>query len=874
MATALSVGALATLIAAGSVLAVPVTVGYRDHEYGGGAFRPASDKTQSKAWYTGAGQWWAGMFSKTAGEYRIYKLAADKASWAATATAIDNRDPSRGDYLWDEASDTLYVVSHGEIPDTVPTGALNDSIRVFKYTFNGTSYAPVAGFPHQLPNTASVAGVRGGAPSATIALDSTGDLWVVWPHSGQVRYSKSDDGGVTWSTPAQLPVQGSSIVQSPTDNDNDATSVIAFGAGRVGVMWSDHDNLPAMSGNGYWFADMAAGADPTVAGNWTTVRLPTNVAGDGERADNHINIKTTSDGSLYMVGKTGSDTANCATNKNRPLIEVFERTPAGAWSAHVAGNVGDCNTRPQIVISEELDSAYLFLSAPNGGGAVYRKSAPLNGPTAFDFRGESPQSFEPGIPFIQSATELLIDDVSTTKQVVTGASDIVVIANNVRSVSQPTGKFYLHNFVALPAADTTDPVGTVTVNGGAAATTNPAVSVAVPATDAGSGMSLVRLSNSGTTNGGVLNGAGSTSFVYTTPLPWTLSGGEGTKTVFAQWRDAAGNWSTPISDEIVLDNTAPTGTVEINAGATTTTTVTVTLGLTASDGGAGVTSALISNSADFSGATSVPFAASVPWVLASGNGPKTVYVKFVDAAGNVSASAVQDDITLISADATPPNPLTTLTHIVAGSNQTGIPVRLNWNAGSDNAGGSGVAGYVIQRQVNGGPFSTVAFVNHPTLTYQANLSTSSATYRYRVLVMDKGRGLTSSGKYTPTFRTLSYSESSSAIRYTGSWGLSSSTIYVGGKARISSTTNSSASLTFTGTRVGWLARTGPVYGSARVYINGSLVKTVNMFSSTYTNKRIVYQASWTTSATRTIRIVVSGTAGHPKIALDQIFVLR
>jgi hypothetical protein len=36
----------------------------------------------------------------------------------------------------------------------------------------------------------------------------------------------------------------------------------------------------------------------------------------------------------------------------------------------------------------------------------------------------------------------------------------------------------------------------------------------------------------------------------------------------------------------------------------------------------------------------------------------------------------------------------------------------------------------------------------------------------------------------------------------------------------------------------------------------------------------VYQASWTTSATRTIRIVVSGTAGHPKIALDQIFVLR
>ena len=77
---------------------------------------------------------------------------------------------------------------------------------------------------------------------------------------------------------------------------------------------------------------------------------------------------------------------------------------------------------------------------------------------------------------------------------------------------------------------------------------------------------------------------------------------------------------------------------------------------------------------------------------------------------------------------------------MAGTGQSGIPVRLTWNSGTDNPGGSGVAGYVIQRQVNGGAFTTIATVNHPTLTYQANLSTSSATYRYRVLVKDNGRG--------------------------------------------------------------------------------------------------------------------------------------
>src|SRR5690349_19143391 len=48
-ATAFLSAALIVLVATGTVLAsTPVTVGYRDHSYGGGAFRPNSDKPQSK----------------------------------------------------------------------------------------------------------------------------------------------------------------------------------------------------------------------------------------------------------------------------------------------------------------------------------------------------------------------------------------------------------------------------------------------------------------------------------------------------------------------------------------------------------------------------------------------------------------------------------------------------------------------------------------------------------------------------------------------------------------------------------------------------------------------------------------------------------
>ena len=557
---AFTTAALAGLIAASSVLAAtPVTIGYRDMSYGGGAARPSADKPQSKLWYTN-GKWFGGMFlNQTNGEYRIWEHNASTHNWAVKATAVDIRDTAHADYLWDETSQTLYVASIPTIPSSVPATAVVDGMQVFKYTYSAASntYTAAAGFPKTIQNTATVPNTTaGGAATATIALNSSGALWVVWPKDTQVRYSRSTDGGITWSDPAQVPAQAANSIRGGNNLTTNSAAVIAYGTtpagSNVGIMWSDHDALPTNSAtsDGFYFASIAAGADPTVAGNWTLEKLPSLIVG-GESADNHVNVKTTSDGSVYMVGKTGKDTINCATNKQQPLIEFFERTPTGTWSVHLVGTAGDCNTRAQLVISEELDAAYVFLTAPNGGGTIFRKAAPLNGPDAFDFRGAADQTVQPGTPFIRSATETQIDDPSTTKQVVTAASDIVVIANNLTS----TAKFYLHNDLAIAATDSTAPAGTITIAGGASATRTADVSVAVPATDAGSGVSLVRISNSGAVSGGVLTSG--TTFAYNTPIAWTLTAGDGTKTVYAQWRDSAGNWSTPVNDTIVLDPNAP-----------------------------------------------------------------------------------------------------------------------------------------------------------------------------------------------------------------------------------------------------------------------------------------------------------------------------
>lgn len=109
--------------------------------------------------------------------------------------------------------------------------------------------------------------------------------------------------------------------------------------------------------------------------------------------------------------------------------------------------------------------------------------------------------------------------------------------------------------------------------------------------------------------------------------------------------DRAGNTQTPLVWSFIVDTTPPTGQVSINAGGLMTTNVYVTLNLTASDDIAGVARMLISNDA-LTGFTEEPFVSARDlWRLIPVRGPRRVYVKFIDAVGNVS-EPVSDEIEL------------------------------------------------------------------------------------------------------------------------------------------------------------------------------------------------------------------------------------
>ena len=90
------------------------------------------------------------------------------------------------------------------------------------------------------------------------------------------------------------------------------------------------------------------------------------------------------------------------------------------------------------------------------------------------------------------------------------------------------------------------PTGSVTINDGASNTRSRSVTLSLSATDPlpGSGVSQMRISN---TQSGLTSAPWE---AYSTTKPWTLSSGQGTKTVYVQYRDGAGNRSGVVTDTI------------------------------------------------------------------------------------------------------------------------------------------------------------------------------------------------------------------------------------------------------------------------------------------------------------------------------------
>jgi hypothetical protein len=386
----------------------PVTAGYRDFHFGLSVNNtPTGEKPESKLWFND-GTWWGVLWDATAGSYAIYRFDASIQTWASTGILVDPRAGSKSDVLWD--GQRLYVVSHIFTlnPGPAPPALAG---RLYRYSYDSilNSYSLDAGFPTNVNSSES--------ETLVLDKDSTGKLWVAWIEGKRVRVNRSLSNDLTWGQPFDLPGQG-----GPTYFD-DICGVVAF-QGKIGIMWSNQTDMKV-----YFAVHVDATADTL----WQAREEALADASLGPVADDHIDLKPSCapDGTLYSVVKTS------LTLPQQPRILVLKRTPAGSWSRHVVGTVEDEHSRPLLLLDSDENRVYVFAEGNQSGRrAIYMKDA-----SAGDLLFPSGV----GTPFIDSPNDLMTSNPTSTKQCVSAAMGLLVLASDEET------RYYLHNFLDLDA---------------------------------------------------------------------------------------------------------------------------------------------------------------------------------------------------------------------------------------------------------------------------------------------------------------------------------------------------------------------------------------------------------------------------------------
>ncbi|HET7030618.1 MAG TPA: PKD domain-containing protein [Candidatus Limnocylindrales bacterium] len=378
-----------------TTLAATLQFGFKDQSFSGAASAPSGSKPESKLWYAD-GTWWGSMWSSSASAFRIFRLNGAGSAWTDTGVTIDTRSNSRADALWDGSK--LYIASHEVASDSSHnTAGRPGRLYRFSYDSGSKTYSLDAGFPAQINTIAT--------ETLVIDKDSTGTIWATWTQGKAVKVAHTAGSDTAWSAPITPAVTGASAMSS-----DDVSSLVRFGGNRIGVMWSNQ------STSHMYFSTHVDGTPDTA---WTASEAATSGSGS---ADDHINLKTDSAGRVYAAVKTS------LTSSSATLTQLLVRSTGGSWTASRFGTVAGSNTRPIVLIDEANGLVHMFATGPypgkssgQSGGTIYEKTAPLN---AISFTTGT------GTPIIQDPTSADMNDASSTKQNVTSASGIVVIATN------------------------------------------------------------------------------------------------------------------------------------------------------------------------------------------------------------------------------------------------------------------------------------------------------------------------------------------------------------------------------------------------------------------------------------------------------------
>src|SRR4051812_14941066 len=145
-------------------------------------------------------------------------------------------------------------------------------------------------------------------------------------------------------------------------------------------------------------------------------------------------------------------------------------------------------------------------------------------------------------------------------------------------------------------------------------------------------------------------------------------------------------------------------------------------------------------------------------------------------------------------------------------------------------------------------------------------SSFSRTYVERIMtLMRSATGVTgttgTSGTTSTSWidaRDRRIGDGSSLITYRSTWKVAGYPGYSNDRATYSTRSGASATITFTGRGIAWIGPVGPTRGTARVYVDGKAVASVDLRRSTFQPRKILFSRSLA-AGQHTLRIVVTSS---------------
>lgn len=253
-----------------------------------------------------------------------------------------------------------------------------------------------------------------------------------------------------------------------------------------------------------------------------------------------------------------------------------------------------------------------------------------------------------------------------------------------------------------------------------------------------------------------------------------------------------------------------------------------------------------------------------------GEGRHTFEVKAADSEGNVDSTPASRTwfVDTVVPNVGAPNQSfvvpSTLSAVTFGDT---VPMKVSWS-GSDPNGqsGSGITKYELQRSVNGGAWSGDLLQQEPVPPAAGGPATSTTfsftlgtTYKFRVRAQDLA-GNWSTWTEGPSFVTSGYNQGHSSVTYpAGTWTRVESSGAYGGDLKYATASGARARFSFTGREVAWVAPKGPTRGRAEMWVDGTKVATLDLYSSTGQQRQVVFRRAWATSGSHALVVVLTGT---------------